>query len=155
MENEVKITYFDNTSFRDFIASPMNSLGYYNRISAASGTIIVLVNLDTQSIFGVCMLSNWEGTRTPCRQRHFLDADVYGEEYRRYNKYEICIENLRILKKPLTFEEVRLIVGGPVDSGLTNMWKKRNTNYAKPFVKNVIDSEAIELRYKLWAKSLL
>ena len=154
MQPSVNIVYFNNLTLEEFLASPRSHMGHRQQLKASpSGTIVVMVNLDTRSVVGVCTLTNWEGTDSPCRAHHALDADVYHVDHKSYNKYEIRIENLRMLKTPLTFDEIKMLVGGNDLMKHTNMWKGHMCNYASPFVTGD-DQTPIE-RYKMWAKSLL
>lgn len=152
MESRVLITYHNNQTFDDFMASSRNSLGHYKRVNAKAGTILVLMNLSAKNIFAICTLGNWEGTTSPCRLRHFLDADLYGDEYTKYNKYEICVESIRLLKKPLSFDEIKVLVGGSDSVKWTNMWKKSNNSYVSPFAGE--DKETVK-RFEILMKSLL
>lgn len=145
--------HHNNRTFNDFMESPRTSIGHLQRVNAEAGTIVVLVNLDTQTVFGICTLANWEGTLKPCRAHSSLDAELYGEGYTAYNKYKIRIKNLRILKEPLTFSQIKVLVGGDDSVRQTNIWKSTRINYARPFVTG--DDKAPVERFNIWAKSLL
>jgi hypothetical protein len=153
MEPRVLITYHDNNTYEDFMRSSQTSLGHFKRVNAEAGTIVVLMNLFSKTIFAICMLANWEGTTSPCRLRHFLDADLYGDNYKKYNKYEICVGSIRILKKPMSFDEIKMLVGGSDSVKWTNMWKKSNNSYVAPFATEG-DKETVK-RFEILAKSLL
>lgn len=134
--------------------SPRTALGHRQRTACTAGTVVVMVNLDTKHVVGACTLRNWEWSSSPCRLRHGLDPEVYGLEYAAYNTYEIGIDNLRILQRPVALDNIRILVGGAQEfKGQTNMWKGFHRNYAVPFVTGD-DTSSIE-RYKIWAESLI
>lgn len=153
MDSRVLITYHNNRTFDDFMASSRTSLGHYQRVNAEAGTIIVLANLTTGTVFGICTLANWEGTLKPCRPHSSFDAQIYGEGYTAYNKYKLRIKNLRILKEPVSFAQIKVLVGGSDSVRQTNIWKGTQLNYARPFVTG--DDKAPVERFNIWAKSLL
>jgi hypothetical protein len=70
-----------------------------------------------------------------------------------YNKYKLRIKNLRILKEPVSFAQIKVLVGGSDSVRQTNIWKGTQLNYARPFVTG--DDKAPVERFNIWAKSLL
>ena len=154
MQPCIIVTHFNETTFKEYMLSPRTRLGHRQRVvSYPAGTIVVLVNNETACIIGVCALANWEDSSSPCREKHHLDADVYGGDNKKYDKYEIKIENLRILKNAVTFDEVKMLVGAGPHHGNTNLWKKSHLTYRGAFVHGE-DQTPLE-RYKIWVKSLL
>jgi hypothetical protein len=154
--SDVAIAYFSNSSLAEFMASPKIHLGHRHKCNLNAGTIIVLINLDKREVIAACTLENWEGTDSPCRPHNFLDADLYMSDprARAYNKYDIKISDLRILKNPVTLETVRFLIGGAADyKGHTNLWKGHICNYAAPFLEG--DDQAPLDKYIIWARSLV
>jgi hypothetical protein len=151
---KVVVCIFDNNSLAQFKNGLMSYLGSkVNRKSLSVDDKIVCVNITDGTVFAVCEADNWAETNTVCRIHHLLDSDVYDGNYSAYNKYEIRIKNLRMLMTPVTFDEVRVVVGGSSDyKGRTNIWKKPNIDLVDAFVKTE-DQTAVE-RYKIWVKSL-
>lgn len=152
----VAISYFCDSSFVEFMASSKNHLGHRQNLKLPAGTIIVLVNLDTRAVIGACTLDNWEGTSSPCRPHNFLDPDLYISDprARAYNKYDIKISDLRILKNPVTLDTVRFLVGGDVTSKrCNNLWKGHICNYATPFLEG--EDQTPVTKYIIWARSLV
>jgi hypothetical protein len=108
-------------------------------------------------VFAVCNAKNWSDTNSSCRPHHLLDTETYTGKYSKFSKYEICIENLRFLKNPVSFADIRTLVGGTdVEVSSTNMWKDFH-NLCRVFVgrMDAREYETIVLRYCIWAKSLL
>jgi len=150
----VAVSYFTKKSREDFLGSLRTSLGKKDRLKLGAGTIIVLSSYDEKIVWGVCTLENWSGTDSPCREHHPLDEDVYSKEFAACNKYEICISNLRILKKPVTFDDVRILVGGAADfNAPNNMWKGFQCQYANTFITG--SDKSCVTRFNIWAQSLL
>jgi hypothetical protein len=160
MEPSIIITHFNEVTFKEFMSSTRSTLGHRKRlVSFPAGTIVVMVLLADKKtgapggVVAVCTLANWEESKSPCRERHYLDPDVYGGSNMKYNKYEMKIENLRILKNLVTFEEIKMLVGGGPDHGMTNMWTNNQYTYIRAFVKG--EDQTPLQRYRLWVKSLL
>jgi hypothetical protein len=155
MESPVVISFFNKQSRAEFLAGPKSNLGSRTRIpSCPAGTVVVLSDLEAQEVWAVCVLKNWDHSDSPCREHHLLDADTFSADLAKYNKYEICIQYLRVLKHPLSFEEIRVLVGGPTDRrGAGNMWRGFHGNFQKPF-QSAADSSCVQ-RYALWVKSLV
>ena len=150
----VAIAYFNNSSWAEFMASPKIHLGHRMKVNLTAGTVMVLVNLDKRAVIASCILDNWEETGSPCRTHNFLDADTYSADFRAYNKYDIKISDLRILKNPVTLETVRFLIGGAADyKGHTNLWKGHICNYAAPFMEG--DDQEPVTKYIIWARSLV
>jgi len=128
-------------------------LGSDQKTSVKAGTIVVLVDGDAKEVFGVCILKNLEGDKPYCLH-HPLDIDTYFGETAKYNTYDIGITDLRILKFPQSFENVRLLVGGSDKyRGSTNMWKRSNAKNAHPFITG--DDQSTVVNYCRWAESLV
>ena len=153
MEPSPVISYFTNETFEQFMASTRTHLGYRQRRNWPSGTVVILVNKEKESVLGVCRLADWDDSKSPCREKHYLDPDVYGGADKIYNKYEFKIEGLRILKNPVTFDEIKFLVGGHGHEGKTNMWKNTHLSYVRVFIKG--DDQSPLKRYMVWVKSLL
>lgn len=150
----VVVSYFNKKTRDEFLMSPRNALGKRNRCNFAAGTIIILSSLDEKVIWGVCSLKDWDGTNSPCREHHVLEQDIYSKEFAMYNKYDICISELRIFKNPVSYDDVRILVGGPeITVGPNNMWKGNNAQFAQAFIAG--DDKSCVTRFKIWAQSLL
>ena len=151
-EPEVRITYFNDATWAEFLESPRTTLGHRCRVRAPAGTIVVMYNLTTNTVVGVCVLRSWEGSDSPCREHHCLDPDMYKTRPE-YNKFELSISDVRILTNPIPYADIRILVGGCVTDRLTNMWKNTACNYSSPFTKG--EDQTPVQRYIIWAKSLV
>jgi len=150
----VAVSYFSKKSREEFLASATDKLGKKDRCSLAAGTIIILSSLDERIIWGVCTLANWDETKSPCREHHLLDEDMYSKEFAACNKYDIRIDNLRILKNPISYDDIRILVGGPAGpTQANNMWKGFQCQFALTFVTG--EDKACVARFNIWAHSLL
>jgi len=150
----VAVSYFSKKSREEFMASTKGKLGKKDRCNLESGTIIILSSLDERVVWGVCTLANWDTTKSPCREHHLLDQDIYSKEFAACNKYEINIDNLRILKNPISYDDIRILVGGPAGiTGPNNMWKGFQCQYAPTFVTG--EDKTCVARFNIWARSLL
>jgi hypothetical protein len=150
----VVVSYFTKKSREEFLRGSRIALGKKDKLKLAAGTIVVLSSLDEKVVWGVCTLANWTGSDSPCRERHLLDEEVYSQEFAACNKYEIHITNLRILKNPVPFDDVRTLVGGAADfTGPNNMWKGFHCQYATTFISGSEQSSVA--RFNIWARSLL
>lgn len=151
----VAVSFFDEKSKAQFLSGSREYLGNSRRVkSCPAGTIVLLNDLTKREMWGVCMIENWPGTSSPCREHHLLDCETYSHEFAKYNKYEIRITNFRVLKNPIAFEQVRAIVGGDERAkGSGNMWKGFHSSFSMPFQEGA-DKYVLE-RYYLWARSLL
>ena len=148
---EVVNAYFTTETLDQWLRGDKTHLNNYVRTKYRAGTIVVLVNLTTKSVIGVCILANWDNTNSPCREHHLLDNDTYEGKNAKYNRYEICISDLRLLKAPVSFEKVRILVDGDANSKQrNNMWHGFQGNFVKPFGNN-----GAVIRYKIWAHSLV
>jgi hypothetical protein len=150
--NHVVISFFNKDSREQFLRGPRTHLGSRLRTpSCKAGTIVILCDLTAQEAWGACTLKNWEGSTSPCREHHLLDEDVYSGALSKYNKYENCIDTLRILRNPIPFEDIRVLVGGADDKKTGNMWRGFHSSFMPPIGG---DSLSIK-RYILWANSLI
>lgn len=150
----VVVSYFNKKSREEFLSSSRYKLGKKNRCNLPAGTVVVLSSLDEKTVWGVCRLANWEGTDSPCREHHLLDEEVYSREFAAYNKYDIHIDNLHILKNPVSYDNIRILVGGTSgNTGPNNMWKGGNCQFAETFCGG--EDKMPVLRFNIWAQSLL
>ena len=149
---EVVIAYFTTQTLSEWLQGDKRFLNDRVRTFYKAGTTVVLANLTTKAVIGVCMLADWSETESACREHHLLDTDTYVGENAKYNRYEICISDLRLLKNPVSFHDVRTLVGGdPNSKKCNNMWRGFQGNFVKAFGAD----EAVIQRYKIWAQSLL
>jgi hypothetical protein len=150
----VAVSYFNKKTREEFLASARYKLGKKDRCNLEAETVIVLSSLDERVVWGVCTLANWDGTDSPCREHHLLDQDIYSKEFAVCNKYEIHIKNLHVLKNPVSYDDIRILVGGP--SGRTqanNMWQGFQCQFAPTFMTG--EDKACVSRFNIWAQSLL
>jgi hypothetical protein len=146
------VTYFNTVTQAEWMKGNMEHLNNEFRTKYPAGTIVILANYETKLVFGICVLANWEGSESPCRKHHLLDQDTYTGENSKYNNIEINIADLRLLKKPMAFADICVLVGGdPLSKKTTNMWKGWQKNFSSVFGAE----EAVLKRYRLWAQSLL
>lgn len=150
--SHVVITFFNKDSREQFLKGSRTYLGNIRKTpSCPAGTIVVLCDFTAKEAWGVCTLKNWDGATSPCREHHLLDEDVYSGSLTTYNKYEMRIDALRILNTPLSFDEIRVLVGGSDEKKAGNMWCGFHSNFLRPFGGD----PACSTRYALWAKSLI
>ena len=148
----VVVSYFNSESKQMFLKGLRTHLGHKVKMNEPAGTIVVLADLTTKSVWGVCQLKNWQMSASPSREFHPLDTETYTGDYLKYSKYEICIENLRILKNPISFESIRTLVGGNTEVHRhCNMWMGFHSSFCKIFGAE----EAVLERYRIWASSML
>ena len=148
MDSPVFITYFDTATRSQFLSSPMQFLGSRTQSKMPVGSIVVLVDLTAGEVFGVVRVRNAPDKLTPCIEHAWLDMDTYSVEYQRYNRYEIHIHEVRILKTPMGFAHICFLVSGDMTNrGNGNMWKRNYINFARPFHVGV-NPEVIK-RYEL------
>jgi len=154
MDSPVYITYFDASTHSQFLSSPMSFLGSRTRSKVPVGAIIALYDLNTCEVFGVVRVRNSPDKPTPCIEHAWLDADTYSGEYQRYNRWEIHIHEVKILKAPMSFERICLLVDGDASmKGNGNMWKKNFLNFARPF--QVGADPSVIRRYALLMNALM
>ena len=150
----VVVSYFTKKSREEFLSSSRFKLGKKDRCNLPAGTIVVLSSLDEKSVWGVCKLANWEGMGSPCREHHVLDEDIYSKDFAACNKYDICIDNLRVLNNPISYDDIQVLVGGTSGTtGANNMWKGFHCQFASTFCSE--DDKLPVTRFNIWAKSLL
>jgi hypothetical protein len=148
--NRIVVSFFTQQSKNQFMNSSRAYLGSLRRTRCPAGTIVVLCDLTEKEAWGVCTLKDWNGTTSPCREHHLLDDDIYSGGLAKYNKYDICIDTLRVLKNPVKFEEIRTLVGG-TENKAGNMWRGFHSSFLPPFGGDALSIQ----RYSLWASSLV
>ena len=148
----VVVAFFNSETEVEWRKGGMTQLNNHVRTKCPAGTIVVLANYETKYVIGVCLMANWGDSDSPCREHHLLDQDTYSGGNAKYNKWEICITGLRLLKNPMKFADIRTLVGGDSQAKkCNNMWAGFLSNFNAVFGAE----EAIINRYKLWAQSLL
>jgi hypothetical protein len=148
----VVVSYFNAESKQMFLDGLRSHLAHKARVNEPAGTIVVLADLTGKNVWGICQLKNWETTASTCREFCPLDTETYTGDYLKYSKYEIGIENLRVLKNPVSFERVRRLVGGETEVHRPcNMWMGFHSSFCKIFGAE----EAVLERYRIWASSML
>jgi len=148
----VYITYFDAKTRSQFINSAKYFLGSRCRSNVPVRSIIMLSDLETREYFGMARVRNAPDTNTPCVEHSFMDADTYSTEYQKYNRYEIHVDNVCIFGTPITYDQVKTLVGAGDIKGAGNMWKGFHCNFAAPFQAGC-DISIIE-RYRLYVNTL-
>ena len=96
---EIIQAIWNTKTYNDWIASGITKLHHSRRFKFAVNTIVLCINKDTRSIFGVAVL------KSTCKEHHLLDTDVYQGEYAKYNKYE-CDIIYRPFPKPILCKTV-------------------------------------------------
>jgi hypothetical protein len=137
MDSPVLVAYFDDISAGQFKNSDRTALGHSKRINKGAGTITVLANKDTRSIFGLTRLKNAPFHDTPCIENLHLDAEIYTGKYAKYNKWRIYVEDVKFFANPITYDWIRNHLGVPSAGGKGNMWENNMLNYCPPFHKDV------------------
>jgi hypothetical protein len=154
MASPVFISYFDKQTRSEFLSNGMRYLGSRTHSKVPVGSIVALYDLSEHVLFGLVRVCNAPDKTTPCVEHAWLDVDTYSIKYQRYNRYEIHIHDVKILKSPLTYERIALLVGGDMAiKGHGNMWKRNRFNFARPFQQGA-DPSVIQ-RYTLLINTLL
>jgi hypothetical protein len=154
MDSPVFITYFDTATRSQFLSSGMQFLGSRHQSKMPPGSIVALIDLSASEVFGLVRVRNAPDKLTPCIEHAWLDMDTYSIEYQRYNRWEIHIHEVHILKTPMSFAHICFLVGGDITSkGNGNMWKKNYINFARPFHVGV--DPAVIQRYVLCMNMLM
>lgn len=154
MDAPVYISYFDVNTRAQFMISSRQFLGSKHKTKMRAGSLVVLVDLSAHEIFGIVCVRDAPDATTPCIEHAFLDADTYSAEYCRYNRYEVHIHNVRILKTPITYNQVRFLIGGEDGlKGAGNMWRGFHCNFAAPF--QVGCDPNVVRRYVMWVNSIM
>jgi len=124
-------SYFTNETWDQFSRSSRNYLGNRIRSNYPAGTTVALMNLESKQMMGIAKLVNAPCSSSPCIEHCLLDSDVYRGSSSKYNMYEIHIDNLRIFKDPIDFDELRVVCGGDesVKKTKTNIWKGSRANF--------------------------
>jgi len=154
MDAPVSISYFDVNTRKQFMTSQRMFLGSKNKTKVQAGSLVVLVDLTAKEIFGIVRVRNAPDASTPCVEHAFLDVDTYSAEYCKYNRYEVHIYDVKILKSPVTLDQVCFLVGG--DSSLKvagNMWRGFHCNFAAPFQMGCDPS--VVRRYTMWINTMM
>lgn len=151
MEHDILTTYFDSTSWSQFLSSSRIHLGNDTRCNFPAGTLIAMMNLETKELVAVARLKNAPDSPFPCIKHHLMDSDVYSNGYGHYNKYEIYITDLHIFKDPVGYDELMILCGGDSTVKKTNIWKGSHMNFRR------VRSEKPEhvQRFKRWIARFL
>jgi hypothetical protein len=125
------ISYFNTVTLGEFLLKP-NKLHHSKRVKACRvGTLVVLINTDLPAIVGVAELGG------PMEEHHLLDEDTYSGDNAKYNKYEVAIKQLHILRNPLHLSDVKMLCGIPQSyTKKDNMTKVQVISWVKPFIKS-------------------
>lgn len=150
----VVISYFNKATRYSFENSDLKKMGSDNKINRAPGTIFVLSDYETKEVFGICTIKKWEYHDSPCRLFCPLDDGTYNGQNSKYNKYEICIDKIHLLRNPISYDKIKILLGvANGDKHTNNMWKGNLCCNAETFYKGA-DNEYIT-RFNIWATSLL
>ena len=97
---------WDNKSLATGLASgETDRLHHTNKFNYPIGTIVLCINKDTRSIFGVATITG------ECVERCLLDPTVYtGVDYAKYNRFE-CTIRFRKFTTPIECETVSAMCG--------------------------------------------
>jgi len=154
MTSPVFISYFDHKTRSQFLSNGMRYLGSRTHSKMPAGSIVALYDLSEHVLFGLVRVRNAPDKTSPCVEHAWLDADTYSAEYQRYNRYEIHIHDVKILKLPLGYERIAFLVGGDMSiKGAGNMWRGFHCNFAAPFQKGT--DQAVIQRYVSLINALL
>jgi hypothetical protein len=154
MDSPVFISYFNQQTRSEFLAHGMQYLGSRTRSKMPVGSIVALYDLTEHVLFGVVRVRNAPDKTTPCIEHAWLDVDTYSMQYQQYNRWEIHIHEVKILKSPLGYDRIALLVGGDTSlKGHGNMWKKNRLNFARPFQMG--SDPSVVRRYNLLINTLM
>jgi len=107
--SDVKIVLgvFKNDTLKQYLSREDKSfLSSDKRVELSSGTLVYMMNIETRELIGVAEISSWEDGSL-CRERHLLDVDPYTGIGAKYNRYEIAVKKVVILRKAMKCEELR------------------------------------------------
>jgi hypothetical protein len=100
---EIVYAIWDNVTLPDWEKTGCKIIGSEKKVNKyGKGTIVVCVNKDTKTIFGVGILGS------SFVEHHLLDADTYSGVYAKYNRYEAELHFRRFLT-PISFEAINRI----------------------------------------------
>jgi len=124
------ISYFNTVAWAEFNLNPYK-LHHSKRIKACrEGTIVALINKDSLAIVGVAELGG------AMEEHHLLDDDTYSGDNAKYNKYEVAIKHLHILRNPLHLSDVKMLCGIPQSYTMKeNLTKVQVISWVQPFIK--------------------
>ena len=148
---EIVVNQFDTVSRQQFLDGNMLYFGSDVKSNISCDTIVVCVDKTSKEVFAVARVENCSDTNSPCRLHHLLDPELYTGTYAKYSKYEIKIKKLNILPTPVSYENIRTLVGGEISSKPNNVWKNTNTKFAKVFGVDPL----VKQRHRIWVESLI
>ena len=133
------VSYYNDATERELRESKLIHLYHFQKVNR--GDYAILSNKESRYIFGFAKLSRFQDGNIS-RVRHLLDDQVYTGENMKYNKYEICCEEIKILKRPITYDRIQKMVFYDLESIKfhTNICKGNQAKFAKLFC-NTSDSE--------------
>jgi hypothetical protein len=131
----VVIANFTNETLENFLRSDRTHLSHEKRVRRAAGTIALLVNIETGQYVASCVLQNWTGSDSVCRESSQLDDQVHHGNAAKYNKYQIRVMDLHLFKNPTSYATIRALIDPSGARGRTNMWSKCRISFAAPFFR--------------------
>lgn len=151
MTSIVRATFNAETK-QEFLSSDRQYFGHKDNMkNLTPGTNVLCHDSTAKTIFGVATLGKFPSGEV-CRPHHQLDTDVYSSQHARYNKYDICIEKIRVFRTPVPCESLANMLS--IDNKVVNnITKGNNTNFAKLFYKSDSQNEVIE-RVRIWLSTL-
>lgn len=135
---KICVSIFDNHTEEQFLRHP-GMLGHNKKVKCVvDKDIVVCYNKDTKKIFAIGILRAIDGDKI-YRETHPFDQDLYTQEYKQYNKYEIGVRIFLI--EPVSIEIINEICGlkrnEPIVRGHFISFKKANDNISL-WVSNVL-----------------
>jgi hypothetical protein len=124
--SDVKIVLgvFKNDTLKQYLSREDKSfLSSDKRVELSSGTLVYMMNIEKRELIGVAEISSWEDGSL-CRERHLLDVDPYTGRGAKYNRYEISVKKVVILRKAMKCEEL---------ASLLDIDSKKPNNIVKGF----------------------
>jgi len=140
------VSYYNDITERELKNSKLIHLYHCQKVN--KGDYAILSNKESRYIFGFAKLSRFEDGNI-WRVRHLLDDQVYTGDNMKYNKYEICCEEIKILTSPISFESIQKMVFYDLESVRfhTNICKGNQAKFAKLFC-NTSESDKYVKRAK-------
>lgn len=145
-------TIFNAETKQEFLASHRTYFGSGCHMKKlTSGTKVLCFDSSTLQIFAIATLGTFPSGEV-CRPHHQLDTDVYSPEHAKYNKYDICIDRIRVFNTPIDCDNLAKLLS--IDKTIVNnITKRNNINFGSLFYKSDNEQEVLE-RIRIWLSTL-
>jgi len=149
----VSVSYFDNISEPEFMKTQNNGFpqlsSSVNNKQLKDGSLIILVNKESKTVFGIARLSG------PPRKSNLIDGrNIYSVS--KYNKYEIPCGAVYILPTQLTYSDVNELIGvyGKIKTSISHYQHLSGGGIRELKVWKSENKESIRKRLLIWISTL-